>query len=185
MRASLTLSCADGSDKLFNRTIIFHARCPLDPAANVNGMWGDSCDGLADVLCVQTTGENKKSRERKRCSCRRPIAGQSRTAAQFHMMRIQKHVAIGKRTGIFGLEPVIGGKSANNAKFTRQFVTRFSRQMSVQLDTFDAGRVCRVTNFAGSWINKYPDRANAARNPFNHLLRSLWFDVARTSRIKV
>src|SRR6266550_1729860 len=101
------------------------------------------------------------------------------------MMRIKENVTIRKSTGIFGLEPAIGGKGANNAKFTRQFVTRFSRQISVQLDTFNAGRVCRVTNFAGSWINKYPDRANAARNPFNHLLRSLWFDVARTSRINV
>src|SRR5947207_15970234 len=118
MRASLTLSCADGSDKLFNRTIIFHARCPLDPAANVNGMWGDSCDGLADVLCVQTTGENKKSRERKSCPSGRPIAGQSRATAQFRMVRIQKHVAIGKRADIFGLEPVIGRKSSNDAEFT-------------------------------------------------------------------
>ena len=81
MRVSLTLSGADGSDELFNRAMILHARRALDAAANVNGMWGDSCDGLADVLCVQTTGENKESGEREGCPSGRPIARQASAAA--------------------------------------------------------------------------------------------------------
>src|SRR6266699_3823384 len=117
--------------------MIFYAWCALDAAANVNSVWRNPGDGVPDVLRVQTTRENEKSRERKRCSCRRPIAGQSRTAAQFRMMRIQKHVAIGKRAGVFGLEPAIGRKSSNDAEFTRQFATCFSRKISVQLNGFD------------------------------------------------
>ena len=81
MRALLTLGYADGSDKLFNRAIILHARRALDTAANVNRMWGDSCDGLADVLCVQTTGENEESGERERCPGGRPITRHASAAA--------------------------------------------------------------------------------------------------------
>src|SRR6266496_3950015 len=185
MRTSLTLGCADGSDELFNRAIILHARRALDPAANIDRMRRDSCDGLADVLCVQTTGENKKSREWKSCSCRRPIAGQSRTAAQFRMMRIQKHVAIGKRAGVFGLEPAIGRKSSNDAEFTRQFATCFSRKISVQLNGFDTRPFRSAANFLSTCVNEYADRANAPRQRLNNLPRSLRLAVARALRIKV
>src|SRR5882724_10402128 len=185
MRASLTLSCADGSDKLFNRVIIFHAQCPLDAAANVNGMWGDSCDGLADVLCVQTTGENKKSRERKSCSCRRPIAGQSRAAAQFHMVRIKEHVTIGKCADLLRLEPGVGAESSNDAKFASQFSAGCGREISVQLNRFDTRSFRGVANFVSTCVNKYADRPNAARQYFNNLPRSLRLDVARALRIKI
>ncbi len=49
MRVSLTLSGADGSDELFNRAMILHARRGLDPAANIDRLWRDSRNGMRDV----------------------------------------------------------------------------------------------------------------------------------------
>ncbi len=102
------LGCSRRSDELFDRAMVFYAWCALDTGANVNGVWCDSCDGLADVMCVQTTRENKKSREGKRCSRRRPIASQSRAATQSRMIRIEKHIALRKRSGILRLEVTAG-----------------------------------------------------------------------------
>jgi hypothetical protein len=92
-----------GSDELFDCPMIFHAWRGLDAGTNVNGVRPDSCDGVAKVLRIQTTRENKKSRQRKRCSCKRPVASQSCAAAQFRMMRIKDHVAFEEGTDIFRL----------------------------------------------------------------------------------
>src|SRR5438034_7602792 len=102
------LGCSRRSDELFDRAMVFYAWCALDTAANVNRVWRDGFDGLADVLRVQTARENKKSCEGKRCSRRRPIASQSRAATQSRMMRIEKHIAFRKRSGILRLELAAG-----------------------------------------------------------------------------
>ena len=126
-----TLGRSHGSDKIFNCAIILDAWRHLNAAANFNRVWHDGFDGLADVLRVQTARENKKSREGKRCSRRRPIASQSRAATQSRMIRIEKHIALRKRSGILRLELAAGRESSNDAKFASQLTARIGRHTSV------------------------------------------------------
>ena len=101
------------------------------------------------------------------------------------MICIQKHVAIGKRAGIFGLEPAIGRKSSNDAKFTSQFSAGVGRKISVQLNRFDARPFRGVANFVSTCVNKNTDRTSAARYPLDDLAGDFWFDITRALRIKV
>ena len=43
-----------GRDELFDCAMIFHAWRGFNAGTNVNGVWPDSCDGVADVLRIQT-----------------------------------------------------------------------------------------------------------------------------------
>ena len=43
-----------GSDELFDCAMIFHAWRGLNTGTNVNGVRPNSCDGVADVLRIQT-----------------------------------------------------------------------------------------------------------------------------------
>src|SRR5437667_3578762 len=119
-----TVGCLDRSDKIFNRAMIFDARCALNATANVNGVWINCCDRLANVLRVQTARENEESGERQRCSRGRPIAGQASAAPEIGMMRINKHITIRKRRDLFGAEPCVSGERSNDAKFTSEFACR-------------------------------------------------------------
>src|SRR6266487_5126331 len=132
-------------------------------------MWRNSCDGAIDVFCVQATGENKEASEWQRRSRGRPIAGQSRPAAQIRMRRVKKQVTIGKCADIFGMKFGVSAESANDAKFTRQAATYFRRQISVQLDAFDPGCLCYGTNFVSGWIDKHADHAHAPRKRLDNL----------------
>jgi len=47
-----TLGSSHSGNEISDGAIIFHARRALDPAANVNGMWGDSRNRMRDVLRI-------------------------------------------------------------------------------------------------------------------------------------
>src|SRR5437899_47050 len=101
------------------------------------------------------------------------------------MRRIKQHVTVGKCADIFGVKCGAGAKSSNDAKFTRQLATRLRRQISVQLDAFEAGRFCHGPNVIIRWVNEYANSTNVPRYRFDNLSYRVRFDVARTSRIKV
>jgi hypothetical protein len=51
-------------NELFERAVIFHARCGLNAAANINSVWHDGFDREAHISRVQTAREDEKSCER-------------------------------------------------------------------------------------------------------------------------
>jgi hypothetical protein len=51
-RACDVLSSSNGSDKIFNCAMIFHARCLLNTAANINGVRRDRFDCATDILRI-------------------------------------------------------------------------------------------------------------------------------------
>src|SRR5437773_477979 len=101
------------------------------------------------------------------------------------MMRIQKHVTIWECTGVFRLEPAIGRKSSNDAKFTSQFSTGFGRKISVQLNGFDTRPFRSIANFLSTCVNKNTNSISAAQYRLDDLSGDFWFDIARALRIKV
>jgi len=103
---------------MFNGAIIFCAWCTFDTAANINRVRRDGFYGVANILRVQTTREDKESGEGSRCSRGRPVTCQASTAAKIRVMCVDKHVTLRKRRGVFGLESLVSAESANDPKFT-------------------------------------------------------------------
>jgi hypothetical protein len=101
------------------------------------------------------------------------------------VIRINENVTFAKERNLPRLKESVSAKSANDAKFMSQFAARFSREISVQLNTSDPGRVCDTPNVVSSRVNEDTDCLKTARYCLNNSPGSLGFNAARTLRVKV
>src|SRR6266540_1444744 len=157
------LSSSNGSDKIFHRAMIFHARSALNAAANIHSVWPDCCDRAPNVLRVQATRKNEESREGQRCSRGRPIACLASAAAKVGMMCVNEHVTIRKERDVFRAESRMSRKHSNHAKLADQFTRGFRQEVSVQLNASHSSGLRDLPNFFGVAVNENPDCINIGR----------------------
>ena len=74
--------------------MIFHAGRLFYPATNVDRVWRHRRDCSTNILRVQTAGKNQEPRVAHRSSRSGPIAGLTRAAPEFGVIRIDEYIAV-------------------------------------------------------------------------------------------
>jgi hypothetical protein len=176
---------AYGSDEIFDGIVIFHAGRAFNPATNVDRVRRHRRDRWTNVLRVQSAGQNQESCVAHRSPCSGPIARLTRAAPELGVVRIDEYIAFRERCCVFWLELRIGCESANHTKFASQFVARFRRCMSMQLN---ASNACSCGELANFWFIRVDENADGASSCWERVHNSAdhsRFDVARARWIKV
>jgi hypothetical protein len=143
--------------------VIFHAGRPFYPATNINGVGHHSRDRATNIPCVQTARENQESRVTHRGARTGPIARSTRAATELGVVRINEYIALWERCCVLRLEFRIGGERANHAKFLTQFVARFRRCSSMQLNTPNAASFGEFADFCWICIDENTNGADLRR----------------------
>ena len=99
---------AHGRDEIFDRSMVFHTRCALNTATNVDRVRRYRRDRSTNILRVQAAGENQESRVAHRSPRSGPIARLTRAASELGVVRIDEYIAFWERCCLFWLESRIG-----------------------------------------------------------------------------
>ena len=108
--------CSYSADELFELTMIFHTRCGLNTATNVDRVGRYRRDRSSNIFRVQSTGENEEPRVAHRSPCSEQIAGLPRAASELGVVRIDGSIAFSERCCVFRLNRV----SVESARITRE-----------------------------------------------------------------
>ena len=84
--------------------MVFHTRCSLNTATNVDRVRRHRRDRSTNILHVQSAGKNHEASEVHRGSRSGPIARLTRAASEFGVIRIDEHIAFWERCCVFWLE---------------------------------------------------------------------------------